>query len=135
LSYFGDEASLEFTTTFLNYLVAIENTMGKDENPAGSILMEFDTKLQSPLDRSKDSYSDFLQIVESNELVESTVPNEVALAGGGKSESGTAVGSEDGAKMAAKTAQDGCDDTSDAASDAQAGGSEVSTAEPYALAA
>ena len=134
-NYSGDEASLQFTTTFLNYLVALEKTMGQDEKPNGSILMDFATDLASPLDGTKDSYSDFLQIVESNEMVESTVPNEVALAGGGKSESGTAAGSEDGAKMAAKTAQDGCDDTSDAASDAQAGGSEVSTAEPYALAA
>ena len=134
-NYSGDEASLQFTTTFLNYLVALEKTMGQDEKPNGSILMDFATDLASPLDGTKDSYSDFLQIVESNEMVESTVPNEVALAGGGKSESGTAVGSEDGAKMAAKTAQDGCDDTSDAASDAQAGESEVSTAEPYALAA
>ena len=134
-NYSGDEASLQFTTTFLNYLVALEKTMGQDEKPNGSILMDFATDLASPLDGAKDSYSDFLQIVESNEMVESTVPNEVALAGGGKSESGTAAGSEDGAKMAAKTAQDGCDDTSDAASDAQAGESEVSTAEPYALAA
>ena len=134
-NYSGDEASLQFTTTFLNYLVALEKTMGQDEKPNGSILMDFATDLASPLDGTKDSYSDFLQIVESNEMVESTVPNEVALAGGGKSESGTAAGSEDGAKMAAKTAQDGCDDTSDAASDAQAGESDVSTAEPYALAA
>ena len=134
-NYSGDEASLQFTTTFLNYLVALEKTMGQDEKPNGSILMDFATDLASPLDGTKDSYSDFLQIVESNEMVESTVPNEVALAGGGKSESGSAVGSEDGAKMAAKTAQDGCDDTSDAASDAQAGESDVSTAEPYALAA
>ena len=134
-NYSGDEASLQFTTTFLNYLVALEKTMGQDEKPNGSILMDFATDLASPLDGTKDSYSDFLQIVESNEMVESTVPNEVALAGGGKSERGTAVGSEDGAKMAAKTAQDGCDAMSDAASDAQAGESDVSTAEPYALAA
>ena len=134
-NYSGDEASLQFTTTFLNYLVALEKTMGQDEKPNGSILMDFATDLASPLDGTKDSYSDFLQIVESNEMVESTVPNEVALAGGGKSESGTAAGSEDGAKMAAKTAQDGCDTTADAASDAQAGESDVSTAEPYALAA
>ena len=134
-NYSGDEASLQFTTTFLNYLVALEKTMGQDEKPNGSILMDFATDLASPLDGTKDSYSDFLQIVESNEMVESTVPNEVALAGGGKSESGTAAGSEDGAKMAAKTAQDGCDDASDAASDAQAGESEVSTVEPYASAA
>ncbi len=120
-NYSGDEASLQFTTTFLNYLVALEKTMGQDEKPNGSILMDF--------------YSDFLQIVESNEMVESTVPNEVALAGGGKSESGSAVGSEDETKMAAKTAQDDCGATTDTASDAQAGEPDASTVEPYASAA
>ena len=134
-NYSGDEASLQFTTTFLNYLVALEKTMGQDEKPNGSILMDFATDLASPLDGTKDSYSDFLQIVESNEMVESTVPNEVALAGGGKSESGSAVGSEDETKMAAKTAQDDCGATTDTASDAQAGEPDASTVEPYASAA
>ncbi len=135
-NYSGDEASLQFTTTFLNYLVALEKTMGQDEKPNGSILMDFATDLASPLDGTKDSYSDFLQIVESNEMVESTVPNEVALAGGGKSESGSAVGSEDETKMAAKTAQDDGGTTADTASDARAGEPDVSmTEEPYALAA
>ena len=95
VSYRGDDASLQFATMFLNYMVSLENTMGQDKKPNGSILMDFDTDLDSPLDNTKDSYSDFLQIVESNELVESTVPNEVALAGGGKSERGSVTGAAD----------------------------------------
>ena len=97
VNYSGDDASLQFATTFLNYLVSLENMMGQDKKPNGSILMDFGTELQSPLDGSKEMSSDFLQIVESNELVESTVPNEVALAGGGKSESGSAAASASGA--------------------------------------
>jgi len=128
VSYSGDEASLQFTTTFLNYLVALEKTMGQDETPNGSILMDFATELASPLDSSKDSTSDFLQIVESNEMVESTVPNEVALAGGGKSEGNSVAISEDTTKVAAKAAQDDCDATA-AACDAQEGALEEPAAD------
>jgi len=106
VSYAGDGASLEFATTFLNHLVAIENTMGQDKKPNGSILMDFGTDLGSPLDSSKDSSSDFLQIVESNELVESTVPNEVALAGGGKSEGRSIADSGNAAPAPATAGQD-----------------------------
>ncbi len=131
VSYSGDQDSLQFSTTFLNYLVALENTMGQDDKPNGSILMDFDTELKSPLDGTKDSYSDFLQIVESNEYVESTVPNEVALAGGGKSEGDSAASLEeaqDATRMAAKPAQNGCEAATDAASDAQAEALEASAA-------
>ncbi len=121
VNYSGDNASIEFVTTFLNYLVAIENTMGQDKKPAGSILMDFGTELDSPLYGTKDSHSDFFQIVESNELVESTVPNEVALAGGGKSESGTAGNSGDAAKLAAKAASNDCEVATAEASVEQAG--------------
>ncbi|MBR3146545.1 MAG: hypothetical protein IKF54_00185 [Eubacterium sp.] len=83
--YAGDRESIDFVNTLLDYLE-------KGENPSqgilsgGSILTDLKEGC-SPLDGSRDSYSDFLQIVESNELVESTVPNSVALAGCGRSES------------------------------------------------
>ena len=133
--YSGDAASLQFSTTFLNYLVALEDTMGEGEKPNGSILMDFGTEVQSPLDGSKDSYSDFLQIVESNEMVESTVPNEVALAGGGKSEGDTAAdsqGAQDTIGMAAKPAQNGCDAATDVPLDAQAEAPEAPAADSEA---
>jgi len=87
--YSGDDSSIEFVTTFLNYMLALDRADGSGARPNGSILMDFGSVLPSPLDNMKDAYSDFLNIVESNELVESTVPNEVALSGGGKSVSGT----------------------------------------------
>ena len=135
-NYSGDDASLEFATKFLNYLVSLENTMGQNQKPNGSILLDFGTELQSPLDGSKDSQSDFLQIIESNELVESTVPNEVALAGGGKSESGTVANSDDAGQAAAGTAQDDGEAATGADSDAQTQEPGASTFEaPYAMAA
>ena len=110
VNYSGDDASLQFATTFLNYLVSLENMMGQVKKPNGSILMDFGTELQSPLDGSKELSSDFLRIVESNELVESTVPNEVALAGGGKSASDSVVADAAVADGAAAADADGAAD-------------------------
>lgn len=50
--------------------------------------MDFDAASQSPLDNTRDADSSYLQIVEKNGYVESTVPNDVALSGGGKSKGG-----------------------------------------------
>ena len=82
--YAGDKPSTDFVNTLIDYLE-------KEEDPlagllsGGSLLTDLKED-RSPLDESKDSSSDILKIVESKELVESTVPNEVALAGGGRSE-------------------------------------------------
>lgn len=87
-TYYGDNgnlASYEFVSTFLDYMYDLENQEGRQFLPNGSILFDFEEDYNTPLDNEKDSSSDILQIVESNRLVESTVPNEVALAGGGKS--------------------------------------------------
>jgi hypothetical protein len=91
-TYYGDNgssASYEFVSTFLDYMFALEGQEGRQHLPNGSILFDFEEDFETPLDNQKESTSDFLHIVESNEYVESTVPNEVALAGGGKSVSGT----------------------------------------------
>ncbi len=82
----GDSASYAFVSTFLDYMLELERQEGRQYLPTGSILFDFEEDYNTPLDNEKESTSDLLQIVESNELVESTVPNEVALAGGGKSE-------------------------------------------------
>ena len=82
----GDSASYAFVSTFLDYMLELERQEGRQYVPTGSILFDFEEDYNTPLDNEKESTSDLLHIVESNELVESTVPNEVALAGGGKSE-------------------------------------------------
>ena len=129
--YSGDDSSIEFVTTFLNYMLALERADSSGARPNGSILMDFGSVLPSPLDNLKDAYSDFIQIVETNELVESTVPNEVALAGGGKSGRGTVTGSGKAVAKAAKAAQVGPEPAGEPAGgggvaepDAQAGAGE-----------
>lgn len=88
----GAEGSLEFVTTYLKYFNNLDyHTIKSDNGVNGSILFDFTTDYESPLDRSKEATSDFFQIVESNRYVESTVPNEVALSGGGTSRSGTQI--------------------------------------------
>ena len=105
--YSGDESSLEFTTTFLNFMLALENAKDQGPKPNGSILMDFDTERQSPLDNTRDSDSSCLQIVEENRYVESTVPNDVALLGDGKSKSGSDSEPQDGSALAVETTQTG----------------------------
>ena len=83
--YAGEKQSIDFVNTLLDYLEK-EDAPSDGGISGGSILTDL-KKSCSPLDESKESYFDFLQFVERNELVESTVPNEVALAGGGRSSS------------------------------------------------
>ena len=104
--YQGDVESLSFVTAYLNYLQSLE-TENPKQGVSGSILFDFDDKdAMTPLDMNKDADSDYLKIVESNRMVESTVPNDVALAGGGKSKTNTPVKStsENNAGAAAKVA-------------------------------
>ncbi len=81
--YAGDKPSTDFVNTLIDYLEKGEDPLAGILS-GGSILTDL-KRDRSPLDESKDSSSDILKIVESKELVESTVPNEVALAGGGRS--------------------------------------------------
>ncbi|MBR2683632.1 MAG: hypothetical protein IKE22_10260 [Atopobiaceae bacterium] len=93
-TYYGDKGngcSFNFVATFLDYLLDLELAGGREYKPNGSAIFAFDEDFETPLDCNKESSSDFLQIVESNELVESTVPNSTALAGGGKSDPDAAV--------------------------------------------
>ena len=99
----GTGGSAEFVLQFLNYMLALEKGTGGSAKPNGSILMDFNTFEASPLDKAKEESSDFLKIVESNAFIESTVPSEVALAGGGKSISGTPSSTSSGAKLQAAT--------------------------------
>ena len=84
----GDADSLLFCSDFLNYMLSIDNNESFENYANGSILFNFDRDYKSPLDPDKETSTDVYIIAESNELVESTVPAEVAMAGGGKSRSG-----------------------------------------------
>ena len=86
-----DEDSLVFVADYLSYLDAISNTEGRDVKANGSILLDVDTTLESPLESTGEYESDYYYIVDSNSYVESTVSNSDALASGGKSATGSAA--------------------------------------------
>ena len=81
----GDETSVAFVVDYLNYLKYVSDLPNRNNQANGSILLPVDVDTVSPLDMTKATSSDYLKIVKSNEVVESTVPDSVALAGGGKS--------------------------------------------------
>ena len=85
---YDEGASLEFVTTYLNYMKGLEQQTNREFLPNGSILFDFDKDFDTPLDRTKHDAANAYQIAESNTFVTSTVPDDVALAGGGKSEGG-----------------------------------------------
>lgn len=91
---YDEGASLEFVTTYLNYMKGLEQQTDREFLPNGSILFDFDEDFDTPLDRTKRDATNVYQIVESNTFVTSTVPDDVALAGGGKSEGGMPMASE-----------------------------------------
>ena len=76
--------SLEFVTTFLNYMNLIEQQKGT--RPNGSILFEFAREFDSPLDPNEEATSDNYTIVEDNRMVESSVKPDAAEIGAGKSD-------------------------------------------------
>ena len=84
--YYVFDDSTQFVSDFLKFMNAIENDDEYQYHPNGSILFEFYKDFVTPLDRDKEAQSDYLKIVESNTYVDSTVPDDVALASGGKSE-------------------------------------------------
>ena len=123
----GDLTSLFFVAQFLDYLHGIEVA----ENgfiPNGSILFEFDKNFKSPLDSSKDANSDFLTIIKENGFIPSTVPDEVALSGGGKSRTGTEVATATAASTASATATSASNSSADATFTATAGGNAAGVA-------
>ncbi|MBR3318015.1 MAG: hypothetical protein IKG21_09400, partial [Atopobiaceae bacterium] len=96
----GDEASSSFVCDYLNYLKYVSEQPNRNYNANGSILMPVDVDVKSPLDPTKNTDSDILKIIESNRVVPSTVPDSIALAGGGKSDPYAAVAaSADGADV------------------------------------
>ncbi len=87
----GDKSSSGFVADYLNYLNYVSTLPGRNYTANGSILLPVDVDRGSALDYSKQASSEYLKIVESNREVPSTVPDSVAFAGGGKSDSDSSV--------------------------------------------
>ncbi|MBR3316791.1 MAG: hypothetical protein IKG21_03065 [Atopobiaceae bacterium] len=100
----GDENSTVFVCMYLNYLNYVSNLPGRENNANGSILLPVDIDVNSPLDPTKNTQSDYLKIVASNREVPSTVPDSVAYAGGGKSDPEAAVAAASDEPVASATA-------------------------------
>ena len=128
--YYTDEDSTYFCVDFLNYL----NSVGQGDLVAnGSILYDFDMPFTTPLNRTQEAVTDTLVIVDSNSMVVSTVPNDVALAGGGKSRSGSQPDTAQQAEAPAEEETDGQNQQTAAAAMAAkeaAGPAEAETVEP-----
>lgn len=87
--YRGDSESLSFVTTLLNYLLYLDNNLPEGEHPTGSILEDFSKRYTTLLDQNKQDSSDYLKIIDSNELIPSTVKSDTVEIGGGKSDPDT----------------------------------------------
>lgn len=84
-TYKGDSPSISFVLYFLNYMRSLEKDPARELLPNGSILFDLDEEFTLPLDPEKESTSEYYVIVDSNQYVESTADNSIALSGGGKS--------------------------------------------------
>ena len=93
--YQGDEPSQFFCADFLNYMRDLRKQEGRNYTPNGSILFDFADDYMTPLDRDQEASAEFYRIVDSNELVESSVDQQKALQNGGTSWSGTGAQSVD----------------------------------------
>ena len=87
----GDKSSSGFVADYLNYLNYVSTLPGRNYTANGSILLPVDVDTGSALDYSKQASSEYLNIVESNREVPSTVPDSVAFAGGGKSDPDSSI--------------------------------------------
>ncbi len=81
----GDIYSSYFVRDYLNHLKYVSGLSGRANKANGSILLPSDTDQASPLDNTKSVSSDCLKIVESNQEIPSTVPDEEALKSAGRS--------------------------------------------------
>lgn len=95
-TYHGDDASMEFTLTFLNYMRGLEEDTSYKHLPNGSFLYDFDVDFVLPLDPNKEGEADHYKIDGANTSVPTSVPDSVAFVGAGKSDP-PPVSAQDGA--------------------------------------
>ena len=103
-AYSGDPESVTFVNTLLNYLLYLDNKLPEGSHPSGSILEDFSVYYTSLIDESKKESSDYLQIINSNDMVPSTVKSDTAGIGAGKSNPDTVKATSTDASKAAAAA-------------------------------
>ena len=105
-TYYGDKESIAFVNTFLNYMEGLNAQENRIFTPNGSVLFDFWDDYLTPLDINKECTSDFYKIVDSNKYVASTVPDDVALSGGGRSISRNTIFGSASDSLTEQTAED-----------------------------
>ncbi len=83
-TYEGDGESQAFVGALLNYLLYLDNNLPDEEHPNGSILEDFSKRYTSLLDENKKTSSDYLKIINSNDMIPSTVKSDTPNIGGGR---------------------------------------------------
>ena len=86
--YVGDDASGHFVVDYLNYLDYVSSDPARKYRANGSILVDAEKDVVSPLNGTGVYRSEYMQVVDSNDYVPSTVPNDQAMATGGKTVTG-----------------------------------------------
>ena len=89
--YYGDDDSINFSVDFMNYMLNISRTEGRDNVANGSILFDFEQDFGIPLDPDKNDTTDILAVYPYMHYVSSSVDPEFAHTSGGKSVEGTAA--------------------------------------------
>ena len=85
-TYEGDGESQEFVGALLNYLLYLDNKLPEGEHPSGSILEDFSKRYTSLISADTKASCDYLKIVNSNEMIPSTVKSDEARIGGGRTD-------------------------------------------------
>ena len=101
--YYGDDDTLSFSVDFMNYMLRISRTEGRQNIANGSILFDFEQDFAIPLDPDKNATTNVLKVYDSKSYVYSTVNAQYAHTSGGRSVSGTPMRSNN----ASMPAQDG----------------------------
>ena len=91
--YYGDDDSINFSVDFMNYMLNISRTEGRDNVANGSILFDFEQDFGIPLDPDKNDTTDILAVYPYMHYVSSSVDPEFAHTSGGKSVEGTPMSS------------------------------------------
>ena len=91
--YYGDSDSINFSVDFMNYMLSISRTEGRDNVANGSILFDFEQDFGIPIDPYKNDTTNTLAVYPYMRYVYSTVNPEFAYTSGGKSVDGTPMSS------------------------------------------
>ena len=108
--YFGDDYSISFSLDFMNYMLSISRTEGRDNVANGSILFDFEQDFGIPLDPNKNDTTNILAVYPYMHYVSSSVDPEFAHTSGGKSVEGTPMSSSNVVPFPSSDSQTGAGD-------------------------